>query len=138
MGARDRAAAISAAAAQGKLRAQAAKGVDFPTLGVRVRGGEVRVAKLFSQGKILGPLKGSCAGLTDLVPSHNEYGPQRTALGYGLRNGSCSTFVAFDDGTRHTRQHTLKHPRIYGVAGAVDESVIHAEIARFNQLADLA
>jgi hypothetical protein len=46
--------------------------------------------------------------------------------------------VAFEDGTRHTRKHTLKHPRIYGMAGAVDGSVIDAEIARFNQLADLA
>jgi hypothetical protein len=138
MNARDRAAAITAAAAQAQLRGQAAKGISFPVLGVSVRGGEVRVIRLFGPGKLLGPLKGSCAGLTNLVPSRNIYGPQRTALGYGLRNGSCSTFVAFEDGTRHTRRHTLKHPRIYGMSGAVDGSAINTEIARFNQLADLA
>jgi hypothetical protein len=83
MNARDRAAAITAAAAQAQLRAQAAKGIDFPTLGVSVRGGEVRVAKLFGPGKILGPLKGSCAGMTDLVPSRKHI--RATAHRPGIR-----------------------------------------------------
>ena len=140
MNAKDRAAAIAAATAQAQLRAGLAKGINFPTLGVSVKGGEVRVvsARLFGPGKLLGPLKGSCAGLTDLVPSRNEYGPGRTSLGYGMRNGSCTTFVAFEGGQRHTRRHILKHPRIIGMSGAVDGSVIDAEIAKFNQLADLA
>jgi hypothetical protein len=137
MNAKDRAAAIAAATAQAQLRAGLAKGINFPTLGVSVKGGEVREMRLFGQGKLLGPLKGSCAGLTDLVPSRNEYGPGRTSLGYGMRNGSCTTFVAFEGGQQHTRRHVLKHPRIIGVVGAVDGSVLDAEIAKFNQLADL-
>lgn len=138
MNAKDRAAAIAAATAQAQLRAALAKGINFPALGVSVKGGEVREMRLFGQGKLLGPLKGSCAGLTNLVPSRNEYGPGRISLGYGMRNGSCTTFVAFEGGQQHTRRHILKHPRIIGVAGAVDGSALDAEIAKFNQLADLA
>ena len=139
MNAKDRAAAIAAATAQAQLRAGLAKGINFPALGVSVKGGEVRVisARLFGPGKLLGPLKDP-APPDDLVPSRNVYGPGRTSLGYGMRNGSCTTFVAFEGGQPHTRRHILKHPRIIGMSGAVDGSVIDAQIAKFNQLADLA
>jgi hypothetical protein len=98
MNARDRAAAITAAAAQAQLRAQAAKGIDFPALGVSVRGGEVRVisARLFSPGKLLGPLKGSCAGLTNMVPSR---APPWDG-GYGMVPVAPSWRLRVEHGTR--------------------------------------
>lgn len=129
MDARRRAAKVAADVERSRAVASATRGVTLYELGVYVKDGEVWSQGGWRPTRLLGPLKGACAGVMDLKPSSDAAFITTAVL--GLNSPRVGTiFVAFEDGSRHER------PLRQGTPSEMHK--VDVAIRRFNTMADAA
>lgn len=130
MNAQQRAANAAAGILRSRAAAEAARGVTFNELGVRVKGNEVFNLNylLRKELRYLGPLAGASAGFMDVKPASGGAVLSSIVIGNVPRVGTI--FVAFANGKLHKRPLLQGSPR--------QMRNVDAEVARFNAMVDVA